>query len=351
MADGQEVNVADTLMPWEVEHVAGPKKETLLGAWDSAKEDPDDAEDEDLDDEDADDPVLPESDDDDEEDDEPEESDEDDEDEESEEDEEDEDESEEEELFEVPGPDGTVEKLTKEDLVKGHLRQADYTRKTQEVAKVRDEVNTKREEYLGRLERVDAILNALVPAEEPDWGKLREENPGEYAAQREEWRNHMSKMEAVQAEITRVSEESLEEQKARFQEYAEAENKRLLEVIPEWQDPGARTQAQQRLYKFAKERYGFSDEELGTLIDHRLVRLVKDAADGIEVSTKGKKKVEEAVKNKAKKRKTLKPGSSKARTTGEKTKARKASRAAFNKLAKSGSGEDALSVFDFLLED
>lgn len=351
MADGQEVNVADTLMPWEEAGVAGPDKEALLGAWDSAKEDPDDAE-EDLDDEDADDAELPQSDDEDEEEDEDEseESDEDDEDDESDEEEED-DEEEAEELFEVPGPDGTVEKLTKEDLVKGHLRQADYTRKTQEVAKERAEVSTKREEYLGRLARVDTILNALVPAEEPDWGKLREENPGEYAAQREEWRGHREKVAAVQAEMERVEAEAFEEHQKALQAYAEAENQRLLEAVPAWKDPSERTKAQQRLYKFAQERYGFSDAELGTLIDHRLVRLVLDAANGIEISTKGKEKVEEAVKAKAKKKATLKPGASTARLDGAKAKTRKAKRTSLEKLAKSGKDEDALAVFGAFLED
>jgi hypothetical protein len=55
------------------------------------------------------------------------------------------------------------------------------------------------------------------------------------------------------------------------------ERERLVQVVPEWQDPKAFTEAQGKMVNYARS-LGFKDAELNQIYDHRYMRILHDAA-------------------------------------------------------------------------
>jgi len=192
--------------------------------------------------------------------------------------------------------DGEEVEVTLEELTKGYSRQADYTKKTMALAEkakaIEAEVSqtrAERERYAMTLAKLDEALASTTPAE-PDWARLREENPAEYAAQREDWRQRELDKAAVQAERVRMENESAREQEAQFNAYVETQIEALSTAIPEWKDPEKAGAEKKSLMEYART-LGYTDEDLGQVYDHRLILLLRDAKRYADAIKKGKQQV------------------------------------------------------------
>jgi hypothetical protein len=118
------------------------------------------------------------------------------------------------------------------------------------------------------------------------------------------------------------------------QAYLAREAEMLQGYYPELFDDDKGPQVRDRLVNTAAEAYGFSPEELTSVMDHRHVRVLMDAIKYQELNSEsGKKKVEQKVQNKVVR-------SKKRKVTAEQQ-AMKKQRA---QLKKSGSIEDAIGL-------
>jgi hypothetical protein len=181
--------------------------------------------------------------------------------------------------------DGTV--ISVQDLKRGFLSQASFTRGTQENAKERETLASQKaevEQYARSLqEQRDLVLQLsqqfLPPP--PDEALLDQHSasydPLRYMAQKADYDKRvgvLSKLQtATQADQARVAKEQQREQ----QELKKREADLLLETMPELKKP--------EVYrKFWSESvdtmadYGFSEEELANAVDHRLYRVFRDLA-------------------------------------------------------------------------
>lgn len=189
----------------------------------------------------------------------------------------------------VPGEDGAEVEVTLDELRKGYLRHADYTRKTQALAEQKRAHETERDSELGSmrdvrakyaaaLEKLDAALAASQPAE-PDWDKLRQEAPDEFAVTYAAWKQQEERREKVRAERQRVAAEQDRERLAAYEKFVRAESDRLLEALPEWKDPAKRQAERSALVAFAR-KMGFTDDELKQFVDHRSILVLRLAMLG-----------------------------------------------------------------------
>lgn len=199
-----------------------------------------------------------------------------------------------------------IGEVDEEEAVKGYLRQSDYTRKTQEVAKERDAVKVEREKelpilrerqqkYADGITQIEETLKAMMP-QEPDWDTLRVENPEDFARQHAEWSVIKDRLADVAAEKQRVQDEIAAQQQKDTQEYLQAENRKLAEAIPEWKDPKVADKELDEMASYAKDTFGFTDADLGTVVDSRLMLLLRAAYQGSIAKAKVpviKKKIEE----------------------------------------------------------
>jgi hypothetical protein len=232
-------------------------------------------------------------------------------------------------------------KVSLNQLKQEHMLQSDYTKKTQELAKQRAEVqeelskgiNKQRHEYLTALENTQQLMLTLMAPETQDLDRLAEEDPAEYV-------RAQNKRNKIQ-EAWRQIEEAKSSEVQKHQEYIRTnvlpkELELTKQVIPEWSDdikPG--------LIKTGK-KYGFSDEELGNVIDHRIIHLLHEHSKLLEAQKETVTKKEVSLKKIVDKPKVLKSGTrTKERPDG----------AAFKKLQNTGRFQDAAAVIAQRLGD
>ena len=238
--------------------------------------------------------------------------------------------------------DGTDLSVNLEELIQGYQRNADYTRKTQELAQERNQssefVERSKKDVEAKLQRLDQLNNAAQAQlqqeyAEVDFEKLYEEDPVE-AARLEH------KMRKKHEQLAQVSQQTQELQAQEFNKYLGEQQKLLSQKVPELMDEqkGPRFKQQMRDYL---GNIGFNDNEINSVYDHRYVMLVKDAMNyrNLQKAKPGiKKKVANAPK-------VVKGGvaKSKGQVNAE------ARRQQLSKLRKTGQVRDAAKFFRNLI--
>lgn len=198
-----------------------------------------------------------------------------------------------EELIDVQG-----QKVTLDELKRGFLREADYTRKTQELAEQRRSVE--REVAAARQAQKqlqDQLAQWATAADrEPDWSKLAQEmDPREFNQTRVRWEAHQRRKQEA-ADLWRQI------QAEQHQQTVAQQTQTLLESVPEWKNPEVAKREAMDLIGFAAE-YGFAQQEIAAVTDARIVRLLRDAA-----SAKKQRQADPRKKRVTKAQKTLPPG-------------------------------------------
>ena len=199
-----------------------------------------------------------------------------------------EEEGEEEPLFTVTANGQEIE-VTYDELLKGYSRQSDYTRKTQELANLRQEYERGAQEYATALPELqqlkqqysqvlsENISNSMAGLERfnVDWERLKEESPDEYLLRRDEFREAQDNIRNLQSRKQQEDAQIAGEHQQQFKQRVAYEHQRMVEVIPEWNNPQIRNQLSTEVKNYALAS-GFTQEELSQLYDHKqLITLMK----------------------------------------------------------------------------
>lgn len=178
------------------------------------------------------------------------------------------------------------EELTLEELRLGHMRQADYQRKTQEIsqqrARAQDEVRqaaeTLRAQAVAELSTYEQALFGLVAPQfkNVDMNRLAQENPAEWAQLRQTQENFNQILYHIRNQRQQLEQaQTIEQQQIRAQAVQQA-TEALQRDIPNWGP-----ELDQALAKMATSDYGFSPDELARgvvpLADARVMKLAHDA--------------------------------------------------------------------------
>ena len=259
------------------------------------------------------------------------------------------DEDEEEPLFPVMANGEEIE-VTYDELIKGYSRQADYTRKTQELSNLRQDYEKGAQQYAQSLPELEnlkqqysqalgnMISNSVAGLERfnIDWDALREEDKEEYLVKREEYREAQDQIKGLQERKSQEDQVLNQQAQQNFQQVVVQEHQRMAEQIPEWADKESRTKLSSEITQYATSK-GFTEQELKALVDHRyLLTLLKAMKyDGLQDSDIKSKKL----KNKPK---VIRSGSGKEKNANSKSK-----RAAkMKRLQGSGHIDDAASILE-----
>jgi uncharacterized protein (DUF3084 family) len=239
--------------------------------------------------------------------------------------------------------DGKEVAVTLDELQKGYSRTQDYTRKTQQIAEVRKQVEAETQAVRaerGQYAQLLGALQAQLQASEPqvDLDRLYNEDPIEWVRQKEVLRERQEKAYAIQAEQQRLIQLSQQEQQQSMQQHLESQKDALLAALPEWKDPKKAKLEKAMLIESAKSA-GFSDEDLKSVYDHRLVLLLRKAALFDQMVSK-RQGIKPVVNNGPR---PAKPGAAgRVSTTSEVTRAQQ-------RLAKTGRVDDAADAIYKLL--
>ena len=240
--------------------------------------------------------------------------------------------------------DGKNVEVTLEELQKGYSREADYTRKTQQVSEERrafaaeaELVRTERQQYSQLLGSLQAQLQQNA-APQVDMDRLYHEDPIEWVKQKELARDSEKVHAAIQSEQQRLSHIQAQEQYQSMQAHLAQQQDAMLKAIPEWVNPD-KAKAEKTLLIEWGQKLGFSSDELKNIFDHRAVVALRKAALYDQMMTK-RGNIRPAVNNGPK---PAKPGA--AGRMDNTTDSRRSQQ----RLAKTGRVNDAASAIEHLL--
>ena len=241
--------------------------------------------------------------------------------------------------------DGTEVTVTLDELQKGYSRTQDYTRKTQQIAEIRRQVESEAEAIRAERSQYAQLLGALESqvqqAAQPniDWDRLYQEDPIEWVRQKEVMRENQAKSQAIQFEQQRLMQISQQEQAQQMQSFLAQQQDELLKVLPDWKDPNKAKKEKELLIDFG-QKAGFSTDELKNIFDHRVVNVLRKAALYEQMMAK-RQNIKPVTNNGPR---PAKPGAAgRVSTTSESTRAKQ-------RLAKTGRVNDAASAIELLLK-
>lgn len=241
--------------------------------------------------------------------------------------------------------DGQSMEVPLSELLKGYSRTSDYYRKTEAVANTRKEVEAQLESVKQERAQYAQLLGALEQqvkssmTAEPDWARLRQEDPIEYAAQWAEYQQRERQFAAMQAEQQRVSRLQEEERAQQMQQILQQQAQAMVEAIPEWKDSTRAANEKKAIAEYA-QKLGFTADELAQTYDHRAVVALRKAYLYDQIMAR-KATIKPAPTLTAA---PLRPGAapSTSRTTSELTRAKQ-------RLAQTGKMSDAAAAFRLLI--
>lgn len=192
------------------------------------------------------------------------------------------------------------------EVLKGTLRQADYTRKTMALKEEREAAQQEIQERQKALDAREQQLRALeaeLGETEPDWEKLAEEDPLGYNSERVKWERKQAARKQREADLQKRQEEKKREFIGKTVDVA-------VQKIPEWQDVKKFDEGAPARKKAALEA-GFTEEEYASTPDFRIAVLLEKAARYDAMSKDTGERRARADKKIAKAPKVLRPGATK----------------------------------------
>jgi len=185
---------------------------------------------------------------------------------------------------------------------RGHLRQSDYTRKTQELAAQRKEFEQRQAEITQKAQayeqQIDLALNvAQQYLGEPPAKELLHSDPIGYMQQKEEYDRKLGELRQLYQMREQHTQEQAHRQFQEFETLKQREGQALLEAMPHLKDP-VKLQAFQQDVVTILPKYGFDVDTLKSVYDHRVVLMLNDLTAYHKIQA-AKPKVQEKAKNAA----------------------------------------------------
>ena len=224
-----------------------------------------------------------------------------------------------------------------DELKAGYSRDSDYRQKTHSLSMEKRDLesqkNSLRQSYDAKLTELNELIataDATVRQQQgsQDLQRLYEEDPTQAAKLDYELRQRQVQLDDMRAKAR-------EAQAKQYSDFLETQRELAATKIPEYSDPSKADQFRMNM-RNSLRGYGFNDDEIGSLADHRFLMVAKDAMNYQSLKDKRpivQKKVANAPK-------VVKPGVAKSSTSS----GREQIRNKIGKLRKTGNINDASSA-------
>jgi hypothetical protein len=254
----------------------------------------------------------------------------------------------------VEGPDG--EPVTLAHAIKEYQNQpaataaaAEFDARRQELDQAHTERVAQADGELNKATRlVQVLMDDLKADDQQDWARLRRDlPPDEYLARRERHMNRDRLLQQSLAQLEQAADGRDKQVDSRKGEIAREEATKLHREMPAWRDPKRSKAAMTQMRNYLTKTRGFSDEDVDSVLDHRMVLVVWDALKGSKMKAPTSTALQRirAAKAKGATARGLRPGP-RERHVPTAAKKRAAARA---RLKRTGSVEDAAASLEGLL--
>lgn len=152
-------------------------------------------------------------------------------------------------------------RLTADEVRRGYMRQADYSRKTQDLADTNRALAAEREVKLARLDELIAMLEAQQ-LQEPDWVDMARADPLGWVQRKINWDNHRTALESAK----RISEAVRADALTRDKRLMAADLARRYNTA--WQDPRVMERDFRAIAQYAAAQ-GFTAAEIDAVAQAR----------------------------------------------------------------------------------
>jgi len=236
--------------------------------------------------------------------------------------------------------DGKEEQVTLEDLKRGYSGQKYVQKGMQEVAANRKQTEEVYSALLAERQQLVEMYQQMQQGQflskpNPPSDDLLSDDPIGYIEQKARYDKAMEQYNQQQVKMSQIMQQSEQARERAVQAYLQQEMQSLANVIPDFGDAQKATKLKGKLLDGGQNFYGYTEEEIGSIMDHRAIRVLNDAIKYREIVA-GKSKAEQKAKGA---KPVIKPGSKKVQNTNVKAMERRKA-----KFKTSGRIEDALAL-------
>ncbi len=216
--------------------------------------------------------------------------------------------------------------VTLAEAIKGYQMEADYRRKTSELAEQRKTFDDERTQQTTQIQEALSQVNVLLTNEEQalqdeyskvNWQELQEYDQQDYLVKKDQFQDRyqaiQQKRQQAQTQAAQIQQQQYQEHQAFLRDLIAKESELVTNVIPDWNNTEVKEKEQAQIRDFLVDN-GFSEREIlmqmdeagnilePGLIDHRVLPLVRDAmryrnqGDKIEIAKKKVKTLPKLVK-------------------------------------------------------
>lgn len=159
--------------------------------------------------------------------------------------------------------------------------QADYTRKTQELAEVRKSLTERVAKLDQYVVQGEALVNTLAAEFQREfqginWGELAANDPAAYVQKRHAFDERQRSLALAVGQLQNARAQQENVSKEETQQRLIDEQRKLLEKVPDWKD-AKRAQAESAELREYLTDLGYDPEEVNGVTDHRAVLLARKA--------------------------------------------------------------------------
>jgi hypothetical protein len=188
--------------------------------------------------------------------------------------------SDEPELYEVKVGD-KVEKVSKDELLRGYQRQSDYSRNMNALAEQRraaeaevQRIAAERQHYAQELATVESVLRSALPHRPTP--QDYEQDPIGSVQQERRWQDAAGQLQHVMAERKAAAEAWEEQQRQMQQQMLQQAREKLTEYLPEWSKPEVAQREKPKVAEHLRS-IGYTDAEIGQAADPRALVLARES--------------------------------------------------------------------------
>lgn len=252
--------------------------------------------------------------------------------------------------FEVPVKiDGQESKVTLKDAIKSYQLEGHLTRKSMELSderkaleKEREDVSKTLQEKTQKLESGLQLAQSLLMADyaNVNWNDLKVNDPLEYQQKYIDYQEHMGRLNQASQALAAQKQEYQKQQEVEQQRWLKQQSDELLSKLPAWSDESTKKADAQKIRSYAK-KYGFSEDDVNGVTDHRIILMLNDARRYAELQ----ESKPEVTKKVRKAPKLVKSGARKSTATLNSENLKNLR----SRVKRSGKAEDAAAFFEQLL--
>ena len=223
--------------------------------------------------------------------------------------------------------DGREQQVPLDELLRGYSGQAYIQKGMKEVAETKQQAAAVYEALMSERQQIAQFAQAMQTGQmpmrppEPPSEELLAKDPIGYLEARVKYDKELGAFQQGQQAMQELAARQAQAEEQSHRVRLSKEQQLLAQAIPAFAKPETAAKVKQDLLKAGQEVYGFGQEELSAVADHRMLRVLHDAAQYRRLMAG---KVAEKQPTQAPKTPVIKPGVKVGEQAGKKAKAEKA---------------------------